>query len=55
VKTKHGSLTDCGAEFSKRKAEIVRKNRLDSCGSYQQEDAAAVEALYLVAQGIAKA
>jgi hypothetical protein len=37
-----------------RKAEIVKKSRLDSSGLYQQENAAAVEALYLVAQRIAK-
>jgi hypothetical protein len=37
-----------------RKAEIVKKTRLDSSGSYQQKNAVAVEASYLVAQRIAK-
>jgi hypothetical protein len=40
--------------FFKRKAEIVKKTRLDSSGSHQEKNAAAVEALYLVAQRIAK-
>jgi hypothetical protein len=54
LKTKHCSLADRGTEFFKRKAEIVKKTRLDSSGSYQQENATAVEASYLVAQRIAK-
>jgi hypothetical protein len=33
LKTKHDSL----AEFFKRRAEIVKKTRLDSSGSYQQK------------------
>jgi hypothetical protein len=53
-KTKHNSLADRGTGFFKRKAKIVKKTRLDSSGSYQQENAAAVEASYLVAQRIAK-
>jgi hypothetical protein len=47
-------LADRGAEFFKIKAEILKKIRLDSSGSYQQKNAAAVEAPYLVAQRIAK-
>jgi hypothetical protein len=47
-------LADCGTEFFKRKAEIVKKTRLDSFRSYQQKNAAAIEASYLVAQRIAK-
>jgi hypothetical protein len=35
LKTKHTSLIDSDAEFFKRKAEIVKKTRLDSCGSYR--------------------
>jgi hypothetical protein len=54
LKTKHDSLADRGTEFFKRKAKIVKKTRLDSSGSYQQENASAVEASYLVAQRIAK-
>jgi hypothetical protein len=54
LKTKRDSLADRGTEFFKRKAEIVRKTRLDSSGSYQQKKASAVEASYLVAQRIAK-
>jgi hypothetical protein len=36
------------------KAEIVKKTRLDSCGFYQQKNAAAVELSNLVAQITAK-
>jgi hypothetical protein len=55
IKTKHGSLAYHGAEFFKRKAEIVKNIRLDSCGSYLKKNAAVVEASYLVPQRIAKA
>jgi hypothetical protein len=54
LKTKRDSLADRGTEFFKRKAEIVKKTRLDSSGFYQQKNAAAVEASYLVTQRIAK-
>jgi hypothetical protein len=54
LKTKHDSLADRGAEFFKRKTEIVKKTKLDSSGSYQQNNASAVEASYLVTQRIAK-
>jgi hypothetical protein len=37
LKTKHDSLADCGTEFFKRKADIVKKTRLDNSGSYQQK------------------
>jgi hypothetical protein len=37
LKTKHDSLADIGTEFFKRKAEIVKKTRLHSSGSYQQK------------------
>jgi hypothetical protein len=47
-------LADCGTKVFKRKDEIVKKTRLDSSRSYQQKNAAAVEASYLVAQRIAK-
>jgi hypothetical protein len=30
-------LADCGTEFFKRKAEIVKKTGPDSSGSYQQK------------------
>jgi hypothetical protein len=40
-------LADRSTEFFKRKTEIVKKTRLDSSGSYQQKNAAAVEASYL--------
>jgi hypothetical protein len=54
LKTKHGSLADRGTEFFKRKVENVKKTRLDSSGSFQQKNASAIEASYLVAQRIAK-
>jgi hypothetical protein len=54
LKTKHDSLADRGTEFFKIKAEIVKKTRLDSSGSYQQKNDAAVEVSYLVAQRSAK-
>jgi hypothetical protein len=54
LKTKHDSSADRGTVFYKRKAEIVKKTRLDSSRSYQQKNAAANEASYLVAQRIAK-
>jgi hypothetical protein len=54
LKTKHDSLADRGTEFVKRKAEIVKKTRLDSSGSYQQKNAAAIETSYFVAQRTAK-
>jgi hypothetical protein len=47
-------LADRSTEFFKRKAKIVKKTRLDSSGSYQQKNASAIEASYLVAQRIAK-
>jgi hypothetical protein len=37
LKTKRDSLAHRGTEFFKRKAEIVKKTRLDSSGSYQQK------------------
>jgi hypothetical protein len=37
LKTKHVSLADRSTEFFKRKAEIVKKTRLDSSGSYRQK------------------
>jgi hypothetical protein len=37
LKPKHCFIADRGAEFVKRKAEIVKKTRLYSCGSYQQK------------------
>jgi hypothetical protein len=37
LKTKHDSLADRDTEFFKRKAEIVKKTRLDNSGSYQQK------------------
>jgi stalled ribosome alternative rescue factor ArfA len=43
-----------GQSFFKRKVEIVKKTRLDGPGSYQQKNAAAIEASYLVAQRTAK-
>jgi hypothetical protein len=56
LKTKQNSLADRGAEFFKRKAETVNKTRLYDCGSYQQNNAAVIEAAsYLVAQKFAKA
>jgi hypothetical protein len=54
LKTKRDSLADSSTEFFKRKAEIIKKTRLDSSGSYQQKHAAAVEASYLATQRIAK-
>jgi hypothetical protein len=42
LKTKHDSLADRGTGFFKRKAQIVGKIRLDSAGSYQQKNDAAV-------------
>jgi hypothetical protein len=54
LKTKHDSLADRGTECFKRKAKIIKKTRVDSSGSYQQKNASAVEASYLVAQRIAK-
>jgi hypothetical protein len=50
LKTKQDSL----AEFFERKAEIIKKTRLDSSGSYQQKRSGAVKASYLVAQRNAK-
>jgi hypothetical protein len=47
-------LADRGTEFFNRKAKIVKKTRLDSSGSYQQNNASAVETSYLVAQRIVK-
>jgi hypothetical protein len=52
---KHGSLADGNAEYFNRKANIVSKARLDSCGSCQQNNISAIEVLYLVAQRIVKA
>jgi hypothetical protein len=37
LKPKHCFIADRGAEFVKRKAEIVKKTRLYSCESYQQK------------------
>jgi hypothetical protein len=37
LRIKHDSLADRGTEFFKRKAEIVKKTRIDSSGSCQQE------------------
>jgi hypothetical protein len=37
LKTEHCFLHDHGAEYLKRKAEIVNKIRLDSCGSWQKK------------------
>jgi hypothetical protein len=54
LKTKRDSLADRDTEFFKRKAKIVKKTRLDSSGYYQQKNASAVEASYLVTQRIAK-
>jgi hypothetical protein len=36
-KTKHSSLANRGTELIKRKAEIVKPARLDTCGSYRQK------------------
>jgi hypothetical protein len=47
-------LADCSGQFFKRKAKIVKKTRLDSSGSFQQKNASAIEASYLVVQRIAK-
>jgi hypothetical protein len=55
LKTTRNSLADRDTEFFKRKSKIVKKTRLDSSGSYQEKNASAVEASYLVAQRIAKA
>jgi hypothetical protein len=49
LKTKHGSL----AYLFTIKAEIVKKTRLHSCGSYQRKPV--VEASYLLVQRIEKA
>jgi hypothetical protein len=54
LKTKHNSLADHSTYFFKRKAKTVKKTRLDSSGSYQQKNASATEASYLVAQRTAK-
>jgi hypothetical protein len=37
LKTKRDSLADRRTEFFKRKADIVKKTRLDSSGTYQQK------------------
>jgi hypothetical protein len=54
LKTNCDSLADRGKEIFKRKAKIVKKTRLDSSGSYQQKNAASVEASHLVTQKIVK-
>jgi hypothetical protein len=35
LKTKYSTLADGGTEFFKRKAEIIKKARLDNSGSYK--------------------
>lgn len=53
--TKHPNFADKDIDFFKRKADSVKRSRLDSGGLYQQQNVAAVEASYLVALRIAKA
>jgi hypothetical protein len=38
LKTRHVSLTECGADSFKRKTEIVKKTKLDICRSYQHTE-----------------
>lgn len=47
-------MTERKGEFFKRRAEVVKQNGLNGFESYQQKRVAAVEAVNLVAQRIAK-
>ena len=55
LETKHTDCKDKDLSFFERKANCVKRSRMDSSGVFQQQNRAAVEATFVVSLRIAKA
>ena len=55
LETKHTDRKDKDLSFFERKANCVKRSRMDSSGVFQQQNRAAVEATFVVSLRIAKA
>ena len=55
LQTKHTDSKDKDLSFFERKANCVKRSRMDSSGVFQQQNRAAVEATFVVSLRIAKA